>query len=562
MTIRIKIIIGFSVMAFFFLISLFIVYSSLQKVSSTFVKFSDTDVRLLNLAQQIRFEDITLTDSVRGIIIDASNTIEKQNYDAFAGQIDSHIKEVKTLPISNRVKEIFEELDKNNQQLVDMETEMMNLSATDKIKTLEIFNGEYAKLRIIFAANLNEFQKIQLNQIDTKVKDNLTYVHSRSTLSLIIIAIALMIGAVVAFGIARIISRPILVINTKLKELSQNEGDLRERLSVKSKDEIGQLASSFNKMMDTIQNLIKQVKGSVELVSSTSQKLSVSAESAANVSTEISDKIKEVVIGAKTQLNGAEESHRAMEEMVIGIQRIAEGSMVVAEKSSSSAIEAKNGNETIQKAIHQMESIYNSVIKAASAVKKLGNRSEEIELIVQTITHISTQTNLLSLNAAIEAARAGEHGRGFAVVANEVRKLATQSEESATKIAVLINEIHRETNQAVQSMEEGTVEVKDGLIVVEEAGNLFQKIMDDLQQVAGEVQELSAISEEMAASSEEVTASSNETAYITKTTTNSMQQSSDAVEKQLESIEEIYSSTNDLNKVSKQLSDLIQKFKA
>jgi methyl-accepting chemotaxis protein len=209
-----------------------------------------------------------------------------------------------------------------------------------------------------------------------------------------------------------------------------------------------------------------------------------------------------------------------------------------------------------------MEAIYNSVIKSASAVKKLGSRSEEIELIVQTITHISTQTNLLSLNAAIEAARAGENGRGFAVVANEVRKLATQSEESATKIAVLINEIHHETYQAVQSMEEGTVEVKEGLIVMKEAGSLFHIILDDLQQIADEVQGLSAISEEMAASSEEVTASSNETAYITKTTTANMQQSSDAVEKQLDSIEEIYSSTNDLNIVSKQLSDLIQKFKA
>jgi methyl-accepting chemotaxis protein len=194
-------------------------------------------------------------------------------------------------------------------------------------------------------------------------------------------------------------------------------------------------------------------------------------------------------------------------------------------------------------------------------IKLLGNHSQKIGKILEVISQISDQTNLLALNAAIEAARAGEHGRGFAVVADEVRKLAEESKHSADQIADLIATIQNDTARAVNIMEKGNTEVQNGLQVVDTAGQSFQQILQSIQGVTSQIQEVAATSQEISASSEEITASVEEVASIASEAAASTNQVATSAETQLASIQEITQSINELSKLALDLQDTVNQFK-
>jgi len=188
--------------------------------------------------------------------------------------------------------------------------------------------------------------------------------------------------------------------------------------------------------------------------------------------------------------------------MSAGIQQVATNTNLVAGKSAQAAETAKEGGKSVEKAVNQMTKIEQTVNNSSQVVATLGARSKEIGQIVDTISGIAGQTNLLALNAAIEAARAGEQGRGFAVVADEVRKLAEQSHDAAKRISTLISEIQGDTDKAVVAMSEGTREVKIGTEVVTTAGNAFRERAILVTEVSNQVKEISAAIQQMAGGSQ------------------------------------------------------------
>lgn len=379
-------------------------------------------------------------------------------------------------------------------------------------------------------------------------------------LLLVTLGISLLLGAFVAWYFATRLTKPIIKIAQNMYEVSQ--GNLKvEEVEVKSRDEVGKLAASYNKMIEQLKTLIQQARISAEQVAASSEQLTASAEQTSGATEHVATTIQDITTGAEKQARSVEEIARSISQMSMGVQKIAASSQTVSSTSIQASEVAANGYQSIQTAIKQMNSINQTVNKIAGVVKGLGERSQEIGNIIDAITSIASQTNLLALNAAIEAARAGEHGRGFAVVADEVRKLAEQSAESAQQIASLIATIQEETKLAVKSMEEGTKEVAEGLRVVDAAGTSFENIQHSVMDVSTQTQEVSAEVQQLSAGSEKVVQSIEEISEIAESTAEHTQTVSAAAEEQLASMEEVTSSAAALSSMAEELQRVVNKFR-
>lgn len=349
----------------------------------------------------------------------------------------------------------------------------------------------------------------------------------------------------------------------QLSKLSRKvaEGNLElEALPIKSKDEIGLLTNNFNLMIAALRTVIKSATDVSSHVSNSAHVLSTHMQGATESYNNVAASMQKVADSADLQVQKAQESSVTIEEMNIGIQRIAMTSNQIAESSLLASEEAENGNDSTNRSVTQMNVISQAVNQSASSVKMLGAHSGKIEEIVGIITGIASQTNLLALNAAIEAARAGDAGSGFAVVADEVRKLAEQSEASAREISTLISHIQHDTNESVKVMELAVEEVDNGLLIISDSEKSFGQILTSIHQVSGQIQELSATIEEMAAGMEEVTISVQEMEEFSKNSRDNTRAVAQASVSQLEAVHRVSDEAQVLTDLSGELLTVVNTF--
>ncbi len=290
-------------------------------------------------------------------------------------------------------------------------------------------------------------------------------------------------------------------------------------LEVKTKDELGQLASSFKAMTSNLRDVVIKINEKADTVSYSSQVLSSSAQQTSA---------------------GATETASTMSEMSTTIEHISENLNDISELSQRTNRDANSGNTGIANLNNQMQVITTSTQGVSRAIDGLNQQALEITQIVELISKIANQTNLLALNAAIEAARAGEQGKGFAVVAEEVRKLAEQSAEATKEIKRLINNMQMEAGNAVETMEKGNKEVEEGKKVVNEVGFLFGNIIASVQKLTEQIQDVTSAMEEMSGGVQNVVASTEE---------------------QTASMEEISASAESLLGLAKDLNELVTAFR-
>ncbi|UOF88724.1 methyl-accepting chemotaxis protein [Fodinisporobacter ferrooxydans] len=377
--------------------------------------------------------------------------------------------------------------------------------------------------------------------------------------SFLVVIVTLLLAIGLGYYFSNRITKPIRKLVEILKEVA--DGNLTLQVAIHNRDEIGQLAQSFNQMTHNLRELIQQVRISAEQVAASSEELLASSEQSTQASEQIASSIQEVALGSGQQASDMEKAAQTVNEMASGVQQIAVSSQTVSTSSIQASEASKKGNEAIRKSLDQMNHIHVTVKDVAKSIKELGDHAQNIGKIVEAITGIASQTNLLALNAAIEAARAGEHGRGFAVVADEVRKLAEESSKSAKQIADYIATIQEGIHQAVQSMEVGTKEVDQGIEVVDLAKQSFEKIEQSIEEVSQQIKETSAATEQLSASTEEIVRVMDQIAGIAESSVGTTQNVSAATEEQLASMEEISASASSLAKMAEGLQELISKFK-
>ncbi len=267
------------------------------------------------------------------------------------------------------------------------------------------------------------------------------------------------------------------------------EGDLTTHINLDTRDELRNVATSFNDMADGMRKLIASIQGNSGHVADAAKNMVASSE--------------EIDKASMSQSESASSMAAAVEQMTVGIDHITTNAGHATELAQESGRLSSQGSDIVSSVIREIQEIADSVGTSARSIEQLGKDSEQISTIVGVIKEIADQTNLLALNAAIEAARAGEQGRGFAVVADEVRKLAERTASSTTEIAQMVERIQHGTRGAVQSMDEGVGRVSGGVERARQAGEAMDSIREGARKVVETVAEITdALREQSAASTD------------------------------------------------------------
>ncbi|MEK4434421.1 MULTISPECIES: methyl-accepting chemotaxis protein [Paenibacillus] len=374
-----------------------------------------------------------------------------------------------------------------------------------------------------------------------------------------ITALVFVLGWLISASMIKRVTKPIIQLVQHSKQISQ--GDLTAELQIKGKDEIAQLAASFQTMTHNLKEMISRALSTSNEVVQGSDDLLRRVESMSGMVKNSSRSAEDAEKGSVTIASSAAENARAMEEITQGIMHIASSAAEVSEQIGEAANEAVNGNRLAQDAVQQMERVGQTANESLRYVETMNERSVAIGTIVTSIFEITKQINMLSLNASIEAARAGEHGRGFAVVAGEVRKLAEQSKTATEEIADYLGTIREDAERSVSAMNRVTQEIGSGTHVVQQAGTAFQQLNELIQNVNLTIQTVSASTEEVSAGAEEVSASVEETAQITSRSRESMQQIASTAEHQLSEMDSHSGTVRHLHEQAMELQSAMKKFK-
>ena len=435
---------------------------------------------ILELSKQIQINLLTMESMVLRVI--NTDDIEElvQIYDKQAVPLLSKTKRLtrKLKGITIRIKELYKPASNLDKMLFTLYSRVSSKKVSIRsLRKNALELGTQQSNLIENAQHHTEQLRTALETIITlngkelnAISDNSHWVATSSRTQIISVSIAVLIVlTLLGTVMIRVISRPMHQVALALEDIAEGDGDLTRRLSEGGVKEVKRIAHGFNQFAEKTQQLVSGVSQAVD-------QLATSIEHTVDVTEATTQQVSK----QKKSVNQVSE---AIGELSEEVNRIATFAESAASAASNADAEAKSGEQVVVFSIHAVQAMASSIQNAADKLSVVSQDTREVEMITDVITTIAEQTNLLALNAAIEAARAGEQGRGFAVVADEVRNLATRTQESTEEINGIIDKLEKGVDEVNGIMQEGQEKAKQSQAQVELAGTVLNDIATAVAQI-------------------------------------------------------------------------------